>query len=87
MKRDSNNTVESPVPQEPVEVDQDQDALQTLEELWSEGVHDLDMPMTDFPSSFASLAPVVHTHFKPKSIFHPHWAKGKFIPTFYDSLL
>lgn len=74
--------MESPVPQETVDVDQDLDELQTLEELWPKGVHDLDMPMTDFPSSFASLAPVVHTHFKPKKNVLSSLGKRQVYPLF-----
>lgn len=27
---------------------------------------------------------ILHTDFKPKSSFYPHWAKGKFIPIFHE---
>lgn len=30
---------------------------------------------------------IIHMDLKPKSSFHPYWAKGKHIPTFYEVVM
>lgn len=59
--------------------------LLDLESLYLEGTcEDIEME----PELLALMEKqITHTDFKSKSSFHPHWAKGKFIPIFYEIVL
>lgn len=85
MNNTDNVRVESEEPL-PSDISMEEDSiLNILEELYQEANFE---GQTIFEPKFAPPceSAIVHTSFRPKSSFFPHWAKGRFISTFYDTV-